>query len=58
MEGKRAVGVKLVEGETLSAVEVVLAAGVFGSPAILLLSGSGRPSICPNTASSQSPIYR
>jgi choline dehydrogenase len=58
MEGKRAVGVKLVEREVLSAGEVVLAAGVFGSPAILLRSGSGRPGICPNTASSQSPIYR
>jgi choline dehydrogenase len=41
MEGKRAVGVKLVEGEVLSAGEVVLAAGVFGSPAILLRSGIG-----------------
>ena len=41
IEGKRAVGVKLVDGEVLSAGEVILAAGVFGSPAILLRSGIG-----------------
>ncbi len=40
-EGKRAVGVKLVDGEVLSAGEVILAAGTFGSPAILLRSGIG-----------------
>jgi len=41
IEGKRAVGVKLVNGEVLSSSEVILAAGVFGSPAILLRSGIG-----------------
>ena len=41
IEGKRAVGVKLVDGEVLSAGVVILAAGTFGSPAILLRSGIG-----------------
>src|SRR6202140_1193949 len=36
IESKRAVGVKLVDGKVLSAREVILAAGTFGSPAILL----------------------
>jgi choline dehydrogenase len=41
IEGRRAVGVKLVAGAVLSAGEVILAAGTFGSPAILLRSGIG-----------------
>jgi choline dehydrogenase len=41
IEGKRAVGVKLVDGKVLSAGEVILAAGTFGSPAILMRSGIG-----------------
>jgi choline dehydrogenase len=41
IEGKRAAGVKLVDGKVLSADEVVLAAGTFGSPAILMRSGIG-----------------
>jgi choline dehydrogenase len=41
IEGKRAVGVKLVDGEVLSTGEIILAAGTFGSPAILMRSGIG-----------------
>ena len=40
-EGKRAVGVKLDDGEVLSAGEIILASGTFGSPAILMRSGVG-----------------
>ena len=38
---KQAVGVRLVGGETIPAKEVVVSAGVYGSPAILLRSGIG-----------------
>jgi choline dehydrogenase len=38
---KRAVGVKLVDGEFIPAGEVILASGAFGSPAILMRSGIG-----------------
>src|SRR5258708_3644300 len=41
VEGKRAVGVKLLDGQVLSAGEVILASGTFGSPAILMRSGIG-----------------
>jgi choline dehydrogenase len=41
IDGKRAVGVTLVGGEVLPAGEVILAAGTFGSPAILMRSGIG-----------------
>jgi choline dehydrogenase len=41
MEGKRAVGVKLVNGEVVPAGEVILGGGAFGSPAILMRSGIG-----------------
>jgi choline dehydrogenase len=41
IEGTRAVGVTLVDGEGLSAGEIILAAGTFGSPAILMRSGIG-----------------
>lgn len=40
-DGKRASGVALVGGETLEAGEVILSAGVYGSPAVLLRSGIG-----------------
>lgn len=40
-EGKSAVGVKLASGEVLQAKEVILAAGSYGSAAILLRSGIG-----------------
>jgi choline dehydrogenase len=42
VHGKRAVGVRLVGGEVVSAGEVILAGGAFGSPAILMRSGIGR----------------
>jgi len=40
-EGKRAVGVNLLNGDMVRAGEVILAAGTFGSPAILMRSGIG-----------------
>lgn len=40
-EGRRAVGVRLVGGQTIRAGQVMLSAGAFGSPAILLRSGIG-----------------
>lgn len=41
IEGKHAVGVKLVDGEVIAAGEIILSAGTFGSPAILMRSGIG-----------------
>ena len=43
LEGDRATGVRLADGTALRAEAVVLCAGVFGSPAILLRSGIGSP---------------
>jgi len=41
IEGKRAVGVKLVDGEVIPGGDIILAAGTFGSAAILMRSGIG-----------------
>ena len=40
-EGRRATAVHLVGGETIEAKQIVLSAGAYGSPAILLRSGVG-----------------
>ena len=40
-DGKRATGVHLVNGETISAGQVILSAGAYSSPAILMRSGIG-----------------
>lgn len=40
-DGTRAVGVRLADGETIEAAEVILSAGTYGSAAILLRSGIG-----------------
>ena len=40
-EGKRATRVRLLDGESLSATEIILCAGAYGSPAVLLRSGIG-----------------
>lgn len=40
-EGKRAVGVRLIDGEIIHAKQVILSSGTFGSPAILMRSGVG-----------------
>jgi choline dehydrogenase len=41
VEGGRAAGVRLADGRTVRAARVVLAAGAYGSPALLLRSGVG-----------------
>ena len=40
-EGRRAVGVRLADGEVIAAGEVILSGGSYGSPAVLLRSGIG-----------------
>jgi choline dehydrogenase len=40
-EGRRAVGVNLIDGESIFAHEVILSAGTYGSPGILMRSGVG-----------------
>lgn len=40
-DGHRATGVRLVNGETITAGQVILSAGTYGSPAILMRSGIG-----------------
>ena len=39
--GRRATGVRLANGETIAAGQVILSAGTYGSPAILMRSGIG-----------------
>lgn len=41
IEGTRATGVRLVSGEVVTGGEIVLSAGTFGSPALLMRSGIG-----------------
>jgi choline dehydrogenase len=41
LDGKRAAGVRLVDGAVVEAGRVVLSAGTYGSPAVLLRSGIG-----------------
>lgn len=41
MEGRRAAGVRLLNGEEIRAGQVILSSGAFGSPAILMRSGIG-----------------
>jgi choline dehydrogenase-like flavoprotein len=40
-DGRRATAVRLVSGETITAGQVILSAGTYGSPAILMRSGIG-----------------
>ncbi|MBR0872919.1 GMC family oxidoreductase N-terminal domain-containing protein [Bradyrhizobium tropiciagri] len=40
-DGRRATGVRLVSGDTIAAGRVILSAGAYGSPAILMRSGIG-----------------
>ena len=40
-DGRRATGVRLANGETIAAGQVILSAGAYGSPAILMRSGIG-----------------
>ena len=40
-DGRRATGVRLVNGDTVAAGQVILSAGAYGSPAILMRSGIG-----------------
>ena len=41
IESGRAIGVVMTDGETIAAGEVIVSAGVYGSPAVLLRSGIG-----------------
>jgi choline dehydrogenase-like flavoprotein len=57
IESRRAVAVVLASGESVAAGQVVLAAGAYSSPALLLRSAWDRPKTSASWASCQRKIY-